>query len=118
MKKTCTQCQAPFVGRADKKFCSLSCKNYFNSAQRSSTKSITQEVDKYLHRNREILQLLMGNVVKDTIDRLVLVRAGFRFDYMTGIYLNKENKTYRIVYDYAWMDFSDQKVLIIQKKKL
>ncbi len=118
MKKACTQCQTPFVGRADKKFCSTTCKNHFNSAQRSHTKTITQEVDKYLHRNREILSVLMGESKKETFDKLLLVRAGFKFDYMTGIYLNKENKMYRIVYDYAWMDFSDQKVLVIQKKKL
>jgi len=31
-------------------------------------------------------------------------------------YFNKENKMYRIVYDYAWMDFSDQKVLVVRKK--
>ncbi len=36
--------------------------------------------------------------------------------FAQGTYLNKEGKTYRIVYDFAWMDFSDQKVLIVRKK--
>jgi hypothetical protein len=116
MKKNCLHCKMPFVGRTDKKFCSTVCKNAFNSAQRSKTQSITHEVDKYLHRNRVILSLLMGKSKKEMFDKLILVRAGFKFEYMTGIYFNKENKMYRLVYDYAWMDFSDQKVLIIQKQ--
>ena len=117
MKKVCEFCGNIMMGRTDKRFCSTECKNAFNNTLRKNTKSVTHEIDSYLHRNREILQLLMGNAMKDTIDRLVLVRAGFRFDYLTGIYFNKENKMYRIVYDYAWMDFSDQKVLIIRKTK-
>jgi hypothetical protein len=32
-------------------------------------------------------------------------------------YLNNERKTYYVVYDYAWMTFSDQKILIIRKSK-
>jgi hypothetical protein len=70
----------------------------------------------YLLRNREILATLMGNSVKETFDRLLLTRAGFRWEYCTGIYLNKEQKMYRLVFDYAWMEFSDQKILVVRKK--
>jgi hypothetical protein len=51
-----------------------------------------------------------------TFDRLILQRAGFKFEYLTGIYFNKEGKIYRIIYDFAWMDFSDQSVLVVRKK--
>jgi hypothetical protein len=74
------------------------------------------EIDGYLHRNREILALLTGDADKVDVDRLLLNRTGFKYEYHTGTYLNKEGKMYRIVYDYAWMEFSDQKVLIIRKK--
>jgi hypothetical protein len=117
MKKTCAHCQTTFVGRADKRFCSIDCKNSFNNQLRKNTKDITQEIDTYLHRNREILKILTGKAYKITLDKLLLVRAGFRFEYMTGVYFNKEQKMYRLVYDYAWMDFTDQKVLIVQKSK-
>jgi hypothetical protein len=117
MKKTCTQCQTVFQGREDKRFCSSVCKNQFFNVQRKNTTNATKEIDGYLHRNREILSTLMGESKKETFDRLILVRAKFNFDFMTGIYWNKENKMYRIVYDYAWMDFSDQKVLIVRKTK-
>lgn len=116
MEKKCQNCGTPLHGRSDKKFCSIACKNVFNFAQRQATKSDVKEIDAYLHRNREILITLMGNSVKETIDKSILTRAKFRWEYMTGIYWNKEGKMYRLIYDFAWMDFSDQRVLIVRKK--
>lgn len=118
MKQTCQQCGQEMRGRSDKKFCSTDCKNRYHIEQRRYTRDAVAEVDGYLHRNREILGLLMGSAVKVEIDRLVLSRTGFRYEYHTGTYLNKEGKMYRLVYDYAWMDFSDQKILIVRKKKI
>ena len=115
MKKQCAQCGSDFVGRSDKRFCGLACKNAFNIAQKKTTRDVVKEADGYLHRNREILAMLMGSDAKITLDKMILTRAGFKWDYMTGIYWNKENKMYRIVYDFAWMDFSDQKVLVVRK---
>ena len=117
MKKKCLQCGQETLGRSDKKFCSLVCKNTFAASQRRDTRNAVAEIDAYLHRNREILALLMGNTAKAELDRLVLTRTGFKYEYHTGTYLNKEGKMYRIVYDYAWMDFSDQKILVVRKKK-
>ncbi len=117
MKKNCEHCKEIFVGRSDKRFCTTKCKNDFNNAIRKETKRVTDEIDGYLHRNREILALIMGSSKKETFDKLILVRAGFKFDFFTGIYLNKEGKTYFIIYDYAWMPFSDQSILIVRKTK-
>jgi hypothetical protein len=115
MSSTCFQCQTIIKGRSDKKFCSATCKNAFYNAQKKDTLEVTVEIDGYLHRNRTILKQIMGTSKKEILDRLVLVRAGFHFDYMTHFYINKENKMYHFVYDYGWMAFSDQKVLIIKK---
>lgn len=117
MKKKCENCATEMQGRTDKRFCSTRCKNEKNNALRQNTREVTKEIDGYLHRNREILALLMGQAKKETFDRLILTRAGFRFEFMTSIYTNKEGKTYYIVYDYAWMEFSDLKVLIVRKTK-
>jgi hypothetical protein len=103
-------------GRSDKKFCSTDCKNAWHADQRRSTRDAEAETDAYLHRNREILATLTGGASKVELDRLALTRTGFKYEYHTGIYLNKEGKMYRIVYDYAWMDFSGQKILIVRKK--
>ena len=34
---------------------------------------------------------------------------------MTGVYRNKEGQLYHIIYDYAWMEFSSQQVLVVRK---
>ncbi len=108
-------CGQPVKGRADKLFCSPNCKNEYNYKNRAGTKSDVKTIDALLHRNRIILMTLMGDAKKETFDKIVLTRAKFRFEFHTGQYINKEGKTYWIVYDYAWMLFSDQKVLVVRK---
>lgn len=117
MKLNCQQCTASFKGRSDKKFCSIACKNAWHTQHRIATRNAVAEIDGYLHRNREILATLTGNASTIELDRLVLTRTGFKYEFHTGTYLSKEGKMYRIVYDYAWMDFSDQKILIVRKKQ-
>ena len=115
MKRLCLSCRKEIKGRADKKFCGLTCKNQHSYQQRLVTKSEVAEIDRLLHRNRIILATLMGDSRKETFDRSVLTRAKFRWEFHTGHYVNKEGKTYWLIYDYAWMTFSDQKVLVIKK---
>ncbi|MCC7245487.1 MAG: hypothetical protein IT269_07405 [Saprospiraceae bacterium] len=116
MKKQCEHCSKEIQGRSDKRFCSLDCKNKSAAVRRADTRDAVVEVDKWLHRNREILLTLMGNSNKEQFDRALLTRTGFKYEYHTGTYLNKEGKMYRLVYDFAWMEFSDQKILIVRKK--
>lgn len=76
----------------DKKFCSNECKNSFNYNKRKKTKSEVKTIDNFLHRNREILEVLMGNYKKMMIHKINLERAGFRFEYMTGVLIIKKIK--------------------------
>jgi hypothetical protein len=115
MKNECQQCRKALHGRTDKRFCNSNCKNAFNFAKRRDTRNEVKEIDGYLHRNREILATLMGESKKEMFDRAVLTRAKFRWEYMTGIYKNKQGKWYHLVYDYAWMEFTDQQILIVRK---
>jgi len=113
----CKQCGNPFRGRPDKKYCSVKCKNLYNHQRRARTRSQVERIDAFLHRNREILEELMeGRGNKLIIDRRKLDRMGFRYSYLTGFYYNKEGKMYRNVYDYAYMEFSDQKILIVRRR--
>ncbi len=112
----CKYCNQKLKGRIDKVFCSLDCKNKFNYLQRRETKLDTKLIDGYLHRNREILHTLIGNAQKYTVDKSVLDQTGFKYDYHTSHYINKEGKTYWLLYDIAWMSFSDMKILIVKKK--
>ena len=115
MKIACKQCGKPLLGRSDKKFCDSNCKNTFNFAQRRETRNEVKEIDGHLHRNREILATLMGESKKEVFDRAVLTRAKFKWEYLTSIYKNKQGKWYYLVYDYAWMEFSNQQILVVRK---
>jgi len=57
----------------------------------------------------------MGESKKEMFDRTVLTRAKFRWEFMTGVYKNKHDKWCHRVYDYAWMEFTDQQILVVRK---
>jgi len=117
MERKCQHCSKSLHGRSDKKFCDLNCKNAFNFGQRRQTRSEVKEIDGYLHRNREILAILMGSSRKEMFDRAILTRAKFRWEFMTGIYWNKEGKMYRIIcfYKYSTYTASCQILCMVDK---
>jgi len=116
--RTCKMCKAPLRGRSDKVFCAITCKNEYHLKLRRATAKVVKETDIILHRNRSILLEIMGkNKEQKKIDRLVLEKKKFRFNYITGIYVNNRGKIYHYVYDFAWMTFSDQEILIVRKTK-
>ncbi len=110
-------CSAPIKGRSDKKFCSIDCKNQYHIRLRQVTSEATIEIDKILHRNRSILLEVMGkNAVQKKVPTQILDKKKFNFRYHTHSYINSAGKTYRYVYDFGWMQFSDQEVLIVRKR--
>lgn len=116
IKKTCIHCEKEFFGRSDKKFCSITCKNHYNYNLRKQTRDITKEIDGFLHRNRIILQTIMGERKQMTIDKIELEKMGFRFDYITGMKKNTQNKIYRYVYDFAYLDFTVKQIRLYKKE--
>lgn len=115
--KTCRLCKNPFRGRTDKIFCSIKCKSSYHHQLRTVTKSATKAIDIILHRNRSILLEIMGkHKTQIKIKRKLLDSKKFNFHYVTGYYFNSKNKIYNYVYDFAWMIFSDQEILIIRRK--
>jgi len=116
----CIVCNGLLRGRPDKKFCSKSCSNRFHSDKGKKQKAaIVNSVNQILRKNHKILlQLFEGDKrQKKKIDKLILAQLGFDFNYITGIYFNREGKLYHYVYDFAWMEFSNQEILLIRKIK-
>lgn len=75
----------------------------------------TERIDAYLHRNRAIIIELLGKkTVKTKFDILELEKKGFKFNFMTGFHINSQGKTLHYIYDYGWMKFSDQQVLVVK----
>ncbi|WP_034062152.1 hypothetical protein [Lacinutrix jangbogonensis] len=112
---TCKICSKKIIGRRDKIFCSVKCKNYYHVNLRKVTDRVVQEVDTILHRNRSILLEIMGKRKGQcTIDRIVLEKMKFRYKYHTHQYKNSKGKVYYYLYDFAWMEFSNDSILIIR----
>lgn len=116
-KRKCKLCNAPITGRSDKIFCSSNCKTEYHYKLRNATAKEVTEVNKILARNRSILLEIKGkNQVQKKVPRLVLDMKKFNFKYHTHITRNSKGKLYFYCYDIAWMEFSDNEVLIVKKK--
>lgn len=118
MKKKCKICGKELKGRSDKIFCSIRCKNYYHVNLRAVTNKAVESINKKLHRNRSILLEIMGkHKTQMTVDRRVLENKKFTFKYQTHYNINKHGKTYHYVYDFSWMEFSNDKILINRRKE-
>ncbi len=114
----CVVCNKEIYGRKDKIFCSINCKNEYHLTLRKVTKQIAYPLDRILHRNRAILLEIMGpKSRKKIIRRATLVQKKFQFKYLTHFNKNSKGKIYHHVYDFAWMEFSDDEVLIVRQNK-
>lgn len=112
-KKTCPVCQAEVIGRYDKIFCTVQCKSRYHVHLINITKTAAKSIDKILKRNRSILLEVMGKSTKQKkVLRTVLDGKKFNWTYYTHQHVNVKKKTFYYVYDFAWMVFSDQEVLI------
>jgi hypothetical protein len=117
-KRQCPICCKKIVGRSDKRFCSSPCKSNYHKRLSASTQDATTEIDKILHRNRSILLEMIGkNLTQIKVPLIELERRKFNFNYMTKYIANKQGKVYHYVYDFSYMTFSTNEVLIIRHKK-
>ena len=82
--RQCVICNSQLIGRSDKRFCDITCKNKYHSEVRKSMKTIASETVKILTKNFTILSGIMGEKNNTVIiDKLALERLGFRFDYVS-----------------------------------
>lgn len=117
-ERKCKMCPNPITGRRDKVFCSVRCKSDYHEKLTKVTSIATEKIDKILHRNRSILLELMGkNGVQKKIPKLELDQKKFNWTYITHYHINSQGKMVHFIYDFSWMTFSDQEVLIRRKNK-
>jgi len=78
---------------------------------------LIRDTNRILLENHNILNKILSKTKSKQIkiNRIELAKLGFSFDYCTRVYLNSQGKWYRYVYNYKWMEFSDQHVLILRK---
>jgi hypothetical protein len=111
-------CKREIKGRSDKVFCTVKCKSDYAYSLRSVTDIATVSIDKILHRNRStLLEVLGKNKVQMQIKREILDAKKFNFNYITNYHINNQGKTVSYVYDFSWMIFSNQEILIKRIRK-
>ena len=81
--KFCLQCNKPFNGRSDKKFCSHYCRtDYNNILQKKKQADCIKNINEILLHNRDILmEILHKKSGRTTEDKMVAM--GFHFHFHT-----------------------------------
>jgi len=105
--RQCVICNNQLIGRSDKRFCDITCKNKYHSEVRRSMKTIQSETIKILTKNFVILSGIMGQSKNAAIiDKLALERLGFKFDYVSDakskggiIHFGLFHFTYRFIHN-------------------
>ena len=111
--RLCKMCQSPISGRRDKIYCSNRCKSDYHEKLTKVTNIASASIDKILHRNRSTLLEIMGkNGTQKKIPKTVLDSKKFNFTYITHYHINSQNKFVNYIYDFSWMIFSEQEILI------
>jgi len=116
-RRPCPICGKNIVGRSDKKFCSVGCKNKFHLPSKHAKADSIKTINRFLFQNFKIMENIFKNEKKKKlmVPRILLDKMGFNFNYCTGCYMNNKGKLYRYIYDFAWMEFSSQELMLVRK---
>ncbi|MCS6819456.1 MAG: hypothetical protein NZ522_05840 [Chitinophagales bacterium] len=113
--RTCLECGAKLVGRADKKFCSDACRITWNNRRNSDTTNYMAVVNNILRKNRRIL-LTLNPGGKTRISREKLLEHGFDFTYFTSQYKTREGAVYHFCYEQGYLELDNHHYLLVVKK--
>lgn len=112
-RRQCCVCDNPLIGRSDKVFCGIQCKNKYHSDVRKHTKSATSVNTKILFKNYQILCLLFGkDCTKLSIKKLELQRLGFDFEMVSGVTKTPYGLKYEL-FEFSWYYSSKNQIVAL-----
>jgi hypothetical protein len=118
--RTCLTCEKALRGRSDKKFCDDYCRNNYNNQQKAKNNysPAIRNINNALLKNRKVLGSVLaeGEETAKT-DRENLLELGFRFKYITHIYITKAGREYYYCYDYGYLPLDNDRFLIVRTKE-
>lgn len=114
-EKTCLECELPFKGRVDKKFCSDQCRIAYNNRLNSDGNNYVRNVNNILRKNRRIL-LDLNPDGKSRVSREKMRSKGFDFNYYTSTYTTKEGAQYFYCYEQGYLPIEKEHCLLVIKK--
>jgi len=115
-RKFCSNCGIEIFGRAGKMFCSDYCRNTWNNRQNKDATNLVRNINNRLRKNYRILQELNpeeGEKVK--VERKILKKKGFDFEFFTSFLNSKTGKDYFFVYDQGYLELDDDFFILIKK---
>jgi len=93
----CPTCSGLVVGRTDKRFCTIKCKNEHHKNARMYLKTRYGEIQKRIHRNLVLLEGIMGPTAKGmNIHKDILFKFGFDISICTGNKLVKGEQWFEL----------------------
>lgn len=102
IERLCVICDAQLVGRTDKRFCNIKCKNKYHSELRAAKNSYSTNVFKQILKNHRILAEFLGeDVDKYQISQLVLQREGFDKNIVSGVNTDSGQIELQVL-DFSW----------------
>jgi len=108
LKRICKNCNEPLEGRTDKKFCSEYCKSSFHyEKDKEKEQSMYKKIDKHLKLNRRILKEY-NRAGKSTVRKAVLMELGFKPEFFTHYWKNKEGQVYLFCYEYGFLSIQEK----------
>lgn len=114
-KRYCLHDGKEIVGRAGKMFCSDSCRNTYNNRQNKDATNLVRNINNKLRKNYRILSELNPND-KVKVERKLLKKKGFDFEFFTSILNAKTGKDYYFVYDQGFMELEEDIFVLIKKE--
>ena len=114
--RKCLYCGEPIIGRADKRFCSDSCRNAYHNERNRESNQIIRRINRILKKNRQILSELNPDN-KTRVHKNTLIKKGFRFEYFTSAHTTKKGDTYYYVYDQGYLPMKDSGYYLFVTKK-
>lgn len=113
MEKECPECGGRILGRADKKFCSDSCRNSHNNNLNKDQTNLVRNINNRLRKNYRILQE-SNHKDKTKIKKETLSKKGFNFNFFTGTYTTKTGNIYYYVYDQGYLALENDWFLLVK----
>ncbi len=115
MERACPECGNKIVGRADKKFCSDSCRNTYNNSQNKDSVNMMRNINNRLRKNYRILETL-NPAEKTKVSKSKLDAAGFDFNYFTSIYTTKTGTVYYFIYNQGYLPLEGDFYALVKRK--
>lgn len=117
ISKTCAECGKPFQGRADKKFCSDSCRSAHNNSLRTGSHHYVRQVHYILKKNHRILTEF-NSKGKRIVSMEKLRIRGFDFNHCTCSFTSEDGIHYRYCYDHGFYQKNGDDKIVLVKKEL